>query len=127
MITRREALVVAAGSLIATAAAIVDADQQRSPQQQQRTPREYADLLEEPERVARLQVPRVVSALALQPARLRTSSEETMAITERASSIGRCTVPVMMTGAVDHDRPMEITGCQARRCRCPNARRSASR
>ena len=43
------------------------------------------------------------------------------------SSIGRCTVPVMMTGAVDQHRPMEIPGCQAHRCRCPNARRSASR
>jgi hypothetical protein len=44
-----------------------------------------------------------------------------------ASSIGRCTVPVMMTGAVDRSRPMETTECQARRCRCPNARRSFSR
>ena len=44
-----------------------------------------------------------------------------------ASSNGRCTVPVMMTGAVDPHRPLEIPGCQARRCRCPNARRSAAR
>jgi hypothetical protein len=44
-----------------------------------------------------------------------------------ASSSGRCTVPVMMTGACDHHRPLESPGCQARRCRCPNARRSPSR
>ena len=43
------------------------------------------------------------------------------------SSIGRCTVPVMMTGAVDQHRPMEKPGCQGRRCRCTNARRSLSR
>jgi superfamily II DNA or RNA helicase len=46
---------------------------------------------------------------------------------DTASSNGRCTVPVMMTGAVDPHRPLETTPCQARRCRCPNARRSASR
>ncbi|MFV0308584.1 MAG: Arm DNA-binding domain-containing protein [Desertimonas sp.] len=46
---------------------------------------------------------------------------------DTASSIGRCTVPGMMPGAVDHPRSMEITGCQAHRCRCPNARRSSSR
>ena len=45
----------------------------------------------------------------------------------RVSSIGRCTVPVMMTGAVDQHRPMEKPGCQGRRCRCTNARRSLSR
>jgi hypothetical protein len=28
-----------------------------------------------------------------------------------ASSIGRCTVPVMMTGAVDQHRPMETPQC----------------
>lgn len=40
------------------------AAQQRSPQQQ-RPPAEYAKTLEEPDRVARLQVPRVVQALGL--------------------------------------------------------------
>ena len=40
------------------------AAQQRSPQQQ-RPPAEYAKALEEPDRVARLQVPRVVQALGL--------------------------------------------------------------
>jgi ubiquinone/menaquinone biosynthesis C-methylase UbiE len=44
----------------------VDA-QQKAPQQQQRTPQEYAKLLEEPARVARLQVPRLVAALDLKP------------------------------------------------------------
>ena len=45
----------------------------------------------------------------------------------RAGSSGRCTVPVMMAGAVDRHRPMETPGCQVRRCRCVNARRSRSR
>ena len=44
-----------------------------------------------------------------------------------ASSNGRCTVPVMMAGAVDPHRPLEIPGCQACRCRCLNARRSVPR
>lgn len=39
--------------------------QQTSPQQQQRTPEEYAKFLEEPSRVARLQVSKVVAALDL--------------------------------------------------------------
>ena len=39
------------------------------------------------------------------------------------SSNGRCTVPVMMAGAVDHTRPLECPGCQACRCRCLNATR----
>ena len=50
----------------------------------------------------------------------------TPSMLETASSIGRCTVPVMMTGAVNHHRPMETTQCQARRYRCPNARRFSS-
>jgi ubiquinone/menaquinone biosynthesis C-methylase UbiE len=50
--------------LVAVAAAIADA-QQRAPQQQQRTPEEYAKFLEQPDRVARLQIPRVVEALGL--------------------------------------------------------------
>ena len=41
--------------------------QQKSPQQQQRTPEQYAAFLEERDRVARLQVPRVVEALGLKP------------------------------------------------------------
>jgi ATP-dependent DNA helicase RecG len=32
--------------------------------------------------------------------------------------------PGMIAGAVDHHRPLERPQCQARRCRCPNARRS---
>jgi len=36
--------------------------------------------------------------------------------------------PVMMTGVLlTHTRPLETPPCQARRCHCPNARRSASR
>jgi len=35
--------------------------------------------------------------------------------------------PGMIAGACDTHRPLETTGCQARRCRCPNARRSLSR
>ncbi len=54
-------------------------------------------------------------------------SDEQRQLGGTVSSIGRGTVPVMMIGAVDHHRPMEIPGCQARRCRCPNARRSPSR
>lgn len=41
--------------------------QQTAIQQQQRTPEEYAKFLEESQRVARLQVPRVVAALELKP------------------------------------------------------------
>jgi hypothetical protein len=44
-----------------------------------------------------------------------------------ASSISRCTVPVMMTGAVDRHRLMETEACQVHRCPCPSARRSPSR
>jgi hypothetical protein len=44
-----------------------------------------------------------------------------------ANSTGRCTVPVMMTGATDRDRPMETQECQVHRCPCSNARRSPSR
>lgn len=40
------------------------------------------------------------------------------------SSSGRCTVPVMMTGAVTNTDRWNCSGCQARPCRCPNARRS---
>ncbi len=47
--------------------------------------------------------------------------------TRVASSNGRCTVPVMMTGACDCDRPLEIPGCQVLGCRRPNARKSVSR
>ncbi len=39
------------------------------------------------------------------------------------SSVGRCTVLVMMIGAVDQHRPMEPPRCRAR-C-CPKARKSA--
>ena len=35
--------------------------------------------------------------------------------------------PGMIAGAVDHHRPLENPGCQARRCRCPNAKRSLTR
>jgi hypothetical protein len=35
--------------------------------------------------------------------------------------------PGMIAGAVDPHRPLENPGCQARRCRCPNAKRSGSR
>src|SRR5687768_18388705 len=41
--------------------------QSASPPQQQRTPEEYAKFLEGADRVARMQVPRVVSALELKP------------------------------------------------------------
>jgi len=45
---------------------------------------------------------------------------------ETANSTGRCTVPVMMTGVTDRDRPMETQGCQVHHCPCSNARRSLS-
>jgi len=35
--------------------------------------------------------------------------------------------PGMIAGACTTPRPLETTGCQARRCRCPNARRSLAR
>jgi len=65
----------------------------------------------------------------LQKLSLRPSEymERQVRVTPLASSNGRCAVPVMMTVAVDPHRPLEIPGCQARRCRCPNARRSAAR
>jgi hypothetical protein len=44
-------VVVTAGCLIAMTAVIVDALHQRTPQQQQRTPKEYATFLEGPGRV----------------------------------------------------------------------------
>jgi len=56
--------VLAVCLLLAIGAAAVIA-QQKSPQQQQRTPAEYATFLEQADRVARLQIPRVVAALEL--------------------------------------------------------------
>jgi arsenite methyltransferase len=47
--------------------AIVAGAQQRSPQMQQRPPEEYAKFLEGAERVAKMQVPRVVAALGVKP------------------------------------------------------------
>jgi arsenite methyltransferase len=56
---------VAASSVLACT--IVAGGQQRSPQMQQRTPEEYAKFLEGAERVAKMQVPRVVAALGVKP------------------------------------------------------------
>jgi len=62
--TRHELTAIVVAAMLCGAAAF---GQQRSPQQQQRTPEEYAKFLEGAERVARLQVPRVVQALNVQP------------------------------------------------------------
>ena len=61
---RRRASALALVVLFWSCVASYVAAQQRSPQQQ-RPPAEYAKALEEPDRVARLQVPRVVQALGL--------------------------------------------------------------